>query len=212
MLAVPRVPPFDRRATYKDLEKLPPELVAEIVDGELHASPRPAPRHAWASSRLMSRVGPPYADGHGGPGGWVILVEPEVHFRKDVLVPDLAGWRRARLPRLPATAYFSVAPDWVCEVISPSTVALDRAKKLSVYGREGVCHLWLIDPVARIVEVFRLVRRRWTVAATHAGNETVRLEPFNEFELDLSALWSDDAAAPAANRARRPPRPGRRAR
>jgi len=154
MLAVPRVPPFDRRATYKDLEKLPPELVAEIVDGELHASPRPAPRHAWASSRLMSRVGPPYADGHGGPGGWVILVEPEVHLRKDVLVPDLAGWRRARLPRLPATAYFSVAPDWVCEVISPSTVALDRAKKLSIYGREGVCHLWLIDPVARIVEVF----------------------------------------------------------
>jgi Uma2 family endonuclease len=135
-----------------------------------------------------------------------------VHFRKDVLVPDLAGWRRVRLPRLPATAYFSVAPDWVCEVVSPSTVALDRAKKLSIYGREGVCHLWLIDPVARVVEVFRLVRGRWTVAATHAGNETVRLEPFNQFELDLSALWSDEAAAPAAKRAKRPPRPGRRAR
>jgi Uma2 family endonuclease len=182
--AVPRVPPMDRPATYDDLVKVPDIMVAEIVDGELHASPRPAPRHAQAGSRLGMRIGPPFDQGEGGPGGWRILYEPELHFGRDVLVPDWAGWRRHRMPRLPETAYFTLAPDWVCEILSPSTASLDRAKKLAIYA-------WLIDPTARTLEVFGLIGGRWTILATHAGAEVVRADPFAEVELDLKALWED---------------------
>jgi Uma2 family endonuclease len=191
MRPVPRVPPFDRPATYEDLGQLPPNMVAEIVDGELHASPRPAPRHARASSRLGGWIEPAFDEGRGGPGGWVILDEPEVHFGRHVLVPDLAGWRRSRMPRLPSTAYFTVTPDWVCEVISPSTASLDRAKKLTIYAREGVPHAWLVDPLARTLEVLSLENGRWVIIATHAGDAVVRVEPFGEIELELGALWGD---------------------
>jgi Uma2 family endonuclease len=203
MRTVPRVPPFDRPATYDDLERLPPEMVAEIVGGELHANPRPALRHAWASSRLGDRIGPPFHDGRGGPGGWIILDEPELHFGSDVLVPDLAGWRRTRMPRLPDAAFTAVAPDWVCEVVSPSTASLDRVKKLAIYAREGVSHLWLVDPLARTIEVLHLSRKRWTIVATHAGDEVVRLEPFDEIELELRALWGDDGGNSPTRRTRR---------
>jgi Uma2 family endonuclease len=203
MRTVPRVPPFDRPATYEDLERLPPEMVAEIVEGELHASPRPALRHAWTSSRLGDRIGPPFHDGRRSPGGWIILDEPELHFGTDVLVPDLAGWRRTRMPRLPDGAYTTLAPDWVCEVVSPSTAALDRVKKLAIYAREGASHLWLVDPLARTIEVLRLARKRWTIVATHTGDAMVRLEPFGEIELELRALWGDDGGDSPTRRTRR---------
>ena len=195
MLPVPRVPPTDRPATYDDLMEVPDIMVAEIVNGELHASPRPAPRHAQAGARLGVRIGGPFDDGLGGPGGWRILYEPELHLGRDVLVPDWAGWRRHRMPRLPETAYFALAPDWICEIVSPSTASLDRVKKLTVYAREQVSHAWLIDPIARTLEVFGLTGARWTILATHAGAEVVRAEPFAEVGLDLNALW-DDAAEP----------------
>ena len=142
---MPRVPPFDRPASYEDLERLPPQFVAELVDGELHASPRPAPRHAWASSRLGGKLEPLLAGNRGGPAGWVLLNEPELHLGPDIVVPDLAGWRRSRMPRLPTTAYFETVPDWVCEVLSPSTASLDRSKKLAIYARAEVAHAWLLD-------------------------------------------------------------------
>jgi len=191
MPPMPRVPPFDRPATYEDLVALPDTLVAEIVDGELHASPRPAPKHARAYSALGVLIGGPYDHGIGGPGGWWILDEPELHLGRDVLVPDLGGWRRSRLPRLPETAYFPLAPDWICEVLSPSTAQLDRAKKLAIYGRERVAHAWLIDPLARTLEVLRLEHGRWVILGAHAGSEVVRAEPFAELDLELEALWAD---------------------
>jgi Uma2 family endonuclease len=191
MQRMPRVPPFDRPATYEDLAALPDTLVAEIVDGELHASPRPAPRHALAGSAVGGRLVQPYQDGAGGPGGWWILDEPELHLRRDVLVPDLGGWRRSRLPQLPETAYFPLAPDWICEVLSPSTAQLDRVKKLAIYARELVAHAWLIDPLARTLEVLRLEEGRWVILGTHAGSEMVRAEPFAETDLGLAALWAD---------------------
>ncbi len=191
MQPVPRVPPFDRRATYDDLVKLPDHLVAEIVDGELHASPRPAPPHAIAGSRLGGHLMLPYDQGQGGPGGWWILDEPELHLGADpdILVPDLAGWRRTRMPKPPTTAYFPLAPDWVCEVTSPSTAALDRARKLRIYAREQVGHAWIVDPLARTLEVLRLDGGHWLVLATFMGDERVRVEPFDDIELPLSALW-----------------------
>jgi Uma2 family endonuclease len=189
MRPMPRVPPFDRPATYDDLVKLPDNLVAEIVDGELHASPRPAPAHTIAGASLGVAIGGPYFHGRGGPGGWWILDEPELHLGSDVLVPDLAGWKRERMPRRPDTAYFPLVPDWVCEVLSPSTARLDRVAKLSIYAREGVSHVWLIDPLAQTLEVFRLEIGRWLLLGTHAGNEVVRAEPFGAIDLELALLW-----------------------
>ncbi len=145
-----------RRATYDDLLAVPDHLVAEIIDGELYTSPRPAPPHAVASSAILSvlfdRFHGSSGSGAATPGGWWILIEPELHFGDDVLVPDVAGWRRARMPAVPDTAYFTTPPDWVCEVISPSSGRLDRVKKMPVYARAGVAHLWLVDPIARTLE------------------------------------------------------------
>ena len=180
--------------TYDDLVKVPDICVAEIVDGELHSTPRPALRHAHSGSILGGRLVGPFGEGRGGPGGWWILFEPELHFANDVLVPDLAGWRRSRLPRIPDAAYCSVAPDWICEVLSPSTARLDRAKKLAIYAREGVAHAWLVDPLARTLEVMRLDNGRWSILATHCDDDVVRVEPFVEIEMELAALWTDSAA------------------
>ena len=158
-----------RPATYDDLLRVPSNKVAEIVDGDLHVSPRPTSRHALASSALGSALGPPFHRGRGGPGGWWILDEPELHFGTDVLVPDLAGWRRERLPEFPDTPAFTLAPDWACEVVSPSSERLDRAKKMPVYARERVGHLWLVNPIARTLEVYRLSEGGWLLLGTHEG-------------------------------------------
>jgi Uma2 family endonuclease len=178
-----------RRATYEDLLRVPDHEVAEILDGELHVSPRPGSRHALAASRLGSELGGPFDRGRGGPGGWWILDEPELHFGEEVLVPDLAGWRRERLPEFPDTAAFTLAPDWVCEVASPSTERLDRAKKMPAYAREGVPHFWLVNPLARTLEVYRLAEGRW-VLGTYEGDARVRAEPFDAVELELGGLWA----------------------
>ena len=191
MRPMPRVPPFDREATYEDLEKIPDLCVAEMVDGELHVSPRPAPPHAQAGIELGDSLVPPYHKGRGGPGGWRIFYEPELHLGANVLVPDWAGWRRPRMPRLPDTAYFPLAPDWICEILSPSTASFDRIQKLAVYAREGVPHAWLIDPIARTLEVLRLDGGRWAAVATHGGDDVVRVEPFADIDLELHALWAD---------------------
>ncbi len=183
--------PVKRRATYDDLLQIPPHLVAEIVDGDLYVSPRPASRHALASSALGSELGPPFHRGRGGPGGWWIIDEPELHLGNHVVVPDLAGWRRERLPEFPDTPAFSLAPDWACEVVSPSTERLDRAKKMPVYAGAGVAHLWLVNPTARTDEVYRLAESRWLLLATHEGAARVRAEPFDAVELDLAPLWGE---------------------
>lgn len=189
MPPVPRVPPFDRPATYDDLVKLPDNVVAEIADGELHATPRPASRRAVAYARLGGALVPAFDEGRGGPGGWCILLEPELHLGSNVLVPDLAGWRRARMPHVPDVAYFELAPDWVCEILSPSTAPLDRVKKLGIYARQHVVHAWLMDPVACTLEALLLEGARWTIMATHAGDGVVRAEPFAEVGLDLGVIW-----------------------
>ena len=178
-------------ATYADLEGLPANVVGELVAGVLYASPRPAPLHASASSALGEELGPPFRRGRGGPGGWVILDEPEVHLADDVVVPDLAGWRRERMPEMPIDRpYFVLSPDWVAEVLSPSTAALDRGAKLRLYAREHVTHVWLIDPVAKTLEVLRLDGPSYRVVQVEVGDVAVRAEPFDAIELELASLWS----------------------
>jgi Uma2 family endonuclease len=179
------------RATYEDLLKVPNDKVAEIVDGELYVSPRPAAPHALAASVLGVDLGGPFHLGRGGPGGWWIVYEPELHLGEDILVPDLAGWKRERMPEFPRTAFFTLAPDWVCEVLSPSTERLDRARKLGVYAREGVASAWLVNPEARTLEVCRRLEERWLLLATHASDARVRAEPFDAVELDLLPLWGE---------------------
>ena len=181
--------PLKKDATYEDLCAVPENFVAEILAGELYASPRPASPHAHAGGRLFIRLGGPFQDGEGGPGGWWFLIEPELHFGSDVLVPDIAGWRRERMPKIPSVAYFTLAPDWLCEVLSPSTKAIDRRKKLPVYAREGVGHVWLVDPLLQTLEVLRLESERWSKVAAHEADAKVRAEPFDAIDLALRALW-----------------------
>ncbi|WP_224364645.1 Uma2 family endonuclease [Hyalangium versicolor] len=178
-------------ATYADLEALPDNVIGELIAGELYASPRPAAPHIVTASRLGGELMGPFDRGREGPGGWILLFEPELHLGDDVLVPDFAGWRRERMPQPPRTAAFSLAPDWACEVLSPSTAVMDRAAKLPVYAREGVHHVWLVDPVLRTLEIFRLQDGRYTLLVTHTGKGRVRAAPFEAIELELAYLWGD---------------------
>ncbi len=184
-------------ATYEDLLALPPHVTGQIVDGELFASPRPANPHVTASSTLGMDIGGAFQRGRGGPGGWWIVDEPGIHLGRNVVVPDLAGWRRSRLPAIHAEAFFTLAPDWICEVLSPSTASFDRVKKMRVFAAEGVGHAWLVDPEARTLEVYRLAEGRWVLLSAHEGTETVRAEPFEELEIALVDLWVErDAPQP----------------
>lgn len=179
------------RATYEDLCKLPDHVVGEILDGELFASPRPRLRHSRAGSLLGTALIDPFWNGQGGPGGWRILFEPELHFAADIVVPDLAGWRAERLPEIPDEAFLTLAPDWVCEILSPSTESLDRLRKMRIYAREATSHIWLINPTYQTLEVYRLENGRWSLIATFGANEIVRAEPFDAVALDLGRLWAD---------------------
>jgi Uma2 family endonuclease len=187
-----------RPATYEDILRLPENVVGEIVDGDLIVSPRPAPRHALASSSIGGELVGPFHKGRGGPGGWIILDEPELHLDTQVLVPDLAGWRRERMPALPSTAWFTLAPDWVCEVLSPSTAILDRTRKQDIYREHGVARLWFVDPPARTIEVLSRAEQGWMVAGTFGGEGEKRIPPFDAVPIDIGALWdiSPPASAP----------------
>jgi Uma2 family endonuclease len=183
--------PLKKDATYADLCAVPDNFVAEIIGGELYATPRPSLPHATAAMALSVELGGPFHFGKNGPGGWCLLGEPELHLGADVLVPDMAGWRRERMPAIPRVAHVALAPDWVCEVLSPSTEKIDRQKKQSVYAREGVSHLWLVNPQTQTLEVLRLASERWSLVAVYGGDTPKRLEPFEAIEFPLGALWSE---------------------
>lgn len=186
-----------RPATYDDLLAVPEHLVAEIVGGELFTFPRPAPRHATATSVLGSDLNGPYQRGRGGPGGWWIIDEPELHLGADIVVPDVAGWRRERMPKLPDSAFFEVRPDWVCEVLSKSTALHDRVRKLPVYARAGVEWLWLVDPIVRSLEVFRLRDGAWLLDRVLGDEDEVAVPPFEAVVLRLPDLWESGDERPS---------------
>lgn len=179
------------QATYADIEALPANMVGQITYGVLHAQPRPAPRHARAATAVTGELWSPFDRGRGGPGGWIILDEPELHLGPHVVVPDIAGWRRERLPRLPETAFIELPPDWVCEVLSPSTARLDRTDKLAIYAEAGVGHAWYVDPEARTLEVLVLTGSKWLIAATYKDADMVAAPPFEVHTFDLAVLWAD---------------------
>ena len=177
-------------ARYEDLLALPPHVIGQIVGGELHVHPRPAARHALAASALGEELGPPFKRGKGGPGGWVILDEPELHLGADILVPDLAGWRRERMPETPLEAFFTLSPDWLCEVLSPSTASFDRKKKLPIYAREGVRHVWIVEPETKTLEVLRLDGDGYRLVLVASDDDKGHYEPFEAIEMDVAILWA----------------------
>ena len=179
----------ERKATYADLEAVPPHLVAEILRGKLVTHPRPAPRHAEVHFQLGGKLCGPFRDGIDGPGGWRFLTEPELHLGAEVAVPELAGWRLERMPVLPTTAYVETAPDWVCEILSRSTEKYDRGDKSEIYAEAGVRHMWLLDPRVKCLEVFELSGGRWQPMATFTGDAVARAVPFDAIELPLGRLW-----------------------
>ena len=182
--------PAVKPAAYEDILALPEHLVGEIIGGVLHTHPRPAPRHARAYSSLGVELGGPFDHGRNGPGGWWILDGPELHLGADVLVPDLAGWKRTRMPTLPETAWFELAPDWICEILSPSTAKLDRAVKLPLYARNAVTHCWLVDPDLKTLEVFENRDGKWLLLTVLENDAEVSQPPFDAIAFNLASLWA----------------------
>lgn len=179
-----------QRATYEDVLAAPPDVVAELFDGVLYTMGCPRPRQTHAASKLGIILGNPFGRGVGGPGGWWIEFEPELHLGEDVAVPDIAGWRLARMPELPETAWFGTAPDWVCEVLSHSTEGYDRGLKRLAYARHGIAHLWFINPDERFLEVFELDRGAWRLTHTLRDGDEVMVAPFSAAPFSLAELWA----------------------
>jgi Uma2 family endonuclease len=179
-------------ATYADILALPDHVVGQIVEGELYVAPRPASRHARASTKIVAALGSFDSDGGGpnDPGGWWLAFEPELHLGRNVLVPDIAGWRRERLPDWPDVAYFTLAPDWVCEIVSPRSASMDRVKKMRLYGEAGVTWMWLVDPVEQFVESYVREGERWVQAGAWDGaEEAARIPPFDAVAIELPRWW-----------------------
>lgn len=184
-------------AAYQDVVTAPEHWLAELIDGDLYMQPRPSIAHQVVSTVLGAELDSPFRRGRGGPGGWIFADQPELHLAKNVLAPDLAGWRRERMPVVEHAACVTLPPDWVCEVLSPSTARTDRVTKLPIYAHHhGVRHIWIIDPLARTLEVFRLEGERLFLHTTHAEDERIRAEPFDAVELELGMLWADLAPSP----------------
>jgi Uma2 family endonuclease len=190
--------PARRLATYEDILAAPPHTIAQLVDGELHVQPRPSGPHGFATTGLGFDLGSPFQRGRGGPGGWIFVDEPELHFGADVVVPDLAAWRAERPPELEAN-YFTVVPDWVCEVLSPSSARFDRGPKADLYARVGVQFMWLVDPIDALVEAFQRSENKWLRLGAWAGETVAKIPPFDAVDLDLGPLWVKKATPDAGS-------------
>jgi Uma2 family endonuclease len=186
-----------RPATYADIEALPPNVTGQILYGFLHSHPRPAPRHGKSQHELQLELGNPFGRGLGGPGGWIFLDEPELHLGPHVVVPDIAGWRKERLTPFPDTAFIATPPDWLAEILSPSTQKIDRTDKLAIYAEFGVKHCWYVDPLAKTLEVFALTGDKWLLAATFKNDDPVTAPPFEVHTFPLNVLWAPDSTPPA---------------
>ncbi len=181
-----------RRRFRAVIDALPDSLVGQVIGGKLIVLPRPATPHARAASSLNIQIGGPF-DGDDAPDGWWVLPEPELSLETDPdfdpVVPDLAGWRRSTMPRLPEVTQVTVAPDWVCEVLSPSTEVHDRSEKMPFYARAGVSHGWLVDPEERTLEAFARDGEVFRPIGRWRDEARVGIAPFEAIELNLARLW-----------------------
>jgi Uma2 family endonuclease len=186
-----KISPVHKPTLYEQLLQLPEGLIGEIFNGQLRTHPRPGWPHILASSRLGADLEGAYGRGRGGPGGWWILDEPEIHFELDtvVTVPDIAGWRRERLIDPPAGHKIELAPDWVCEIFSPSTKSIDREEKMPLYAARGVPYLWLVDPKAHTLEAYELKGGKWVLLQLFRDDDPVSARPFDSITIRLNELW-----------------------
>lgn len=182
--------PAEKRATYEDLLALPEGTRAELMGGEIVVLPAPMPRHLRTQRALGRWIGGPFDDddGFGGPGGWWLIPECDVRLAEDVVRPDLAGWRRARLPE-PDVRPIEVVPDWICEVLSPTSAAYDRVTKRRLYGATGVAFYWIVDPEARTLEAYRLEGERWVEVGSYDEHDVARIPPFEAIEIPIARLF-----------------------
>ena len=179
------------KSVLEQWQELPDNVIGEIVSGELHVSPRPSPKHSNSASGIIDQLRTPFHNGrNGGPGGWIILMEPEVHMESHIMIPDVAGWKRERIPQIPEEAFFTLAPDWVCEVISPSTAKLDRVKKMPIYAEKEIKHCWIIDPLAKTLEIFENDHFQWKLIGTYSENDNVKVEPFTDVVFTINEIWN----------------------
>ena len=178
-----------RKATYQDVLDAPPNMVAQLIDGELYLQARPAGPHVWASGTLHTALNGKFGDFEDRPGGWVILHEPELHLGENVIVPDIAGWRVENLPEIPATAKFDIVPDWICEVLSPSTRNRDLGPEREICAYHGVGHLWIVSHVARKLQIFELSGGEWLSITILEGMVAISVPPFENLNIPLSRLW-----------------------
>lgn len=184
--------PQRKLATYADLLALPEDVRGEVLAGELTLSPAPLPRHSKAQGSARRFLGGPFDDddGRGGPGGWWIFVEVDVALGPhDIVRPDLVGWRRERLPQPGTMRPIQVAPDWVCEVLSPSTAARDRVAKRRLYAQAGIPYYWLIDPELRLLEALALREGVWVELGVFDETASARIAPFDAVELEIGRLF-----------------------
>lgn len=195
-----KIADLPRKATYQDVLDAPPNMVAQLIDGELYLQSRPAGSHVWASGTLHTALNGKFGDFEDRPGGWVILHEPELHLGENVIVPDIAGWRVENLPEIPATAKFDIVPDWICEVLSPSTRNRDLGPKREISSYQGVGHLWIVSPVARTLQVFELSGGEWLLITTLEGMVAISVPPFENLNVPLSRLWRGHARSRSKGR------------
>ncbi|MEZ4220590.1 MAG: Uma2 family endonuclease [Polyangiaceae bacterium] len=167
---------------------------AEVIRGVLVTAPALLPRHSSVRGRLRRLIGGAFDDddGAGGPGGWWIFLEVDVRLSPhDIVRPDIAGWRRQRLPEPWDMRPIDVVPDWICEIISTSNAGRDRVTKRELYAKHGVLHYWIADPVARTLETLRLDPEagHWVDAGAFDASGRARIAPFTAIEIDLSRVF-----------------------
>lgn len=178
-----------RRATYDDILALPENVVGEILGGVLHTQPRPRWAHARAAINIGYEIVGPFGRGKGGPGGWVFAAEAELHLGENILVPDLSGWRAERAPADPDKVAIEIPPDWVCEILSPSTAQKDRAIKADYYAQSSIEYMWLVDPASKTLEAFKLTGGKWLLLKVFKEDDLVAAEPFDAAPFKLDTLW-----------------------
>jgi Uma2 family endonuclease len=182
-------------ATADDLARLPPDVRAEVIGGEIVEKESSSGEHGNAQGTVIGRLHGPFhrKPGGGQPGGWWILPEVEIELAPhEVYRPDVAGWRRDRTPSCPRGKPVYIRPDWVCEVLSQSNASNDLVKKLRVYHRFEVGHYWIVDPQHETLTVLRWTPDGYLAALTAGRADRVRPEPFEAVELPVGVLFGDD--------------------
>jgi Uma2 family endonuclease len=178
-----------RLATWEDLLATSEDgRKYEILSGTLEALPSPLPGHRFAQGVLVSELHAPFFGGRGGPGGWWILIEPDIFLGvNDIVSPDLVGWRRERVPAFPATRPIETVPDWIAEVLSPTNERRDRVHKAELYLTVGVPFCWIVDVAERTLEAYRSREGAWVRLGAWTNEDTSRIPPFEAIELDVGS-------------------------